>query len=50
MSYSKIPTVVDDLNNSRTILNEELPETLQSEAFDVGFVDHDYIDKRKSIW
>lgn len=50
MSYKKIPTLVSELNDSRTILNEELPVTMQSEAFDVGFVDHDYIDKRKSIW
>jgi len=51
ISWKGIPTTVDELADSRTILNEELPETLQSEAFDVGFADPNFrVNRRLNIW
>ncbi len=47
ISWKKIPETVDDLADARTMLNDELPETLQSEAFDVGFVDPNFRTNRR---
>ncbi len=35
--FKKIPENLDELADARSIRSEELPITLQSEAFDVGF-------------
>ena len=50
ISYKKIPETTDDLKDARTVRNEELPETLQSEAFHVAFSDFNVIDKRKTVF
>ncbi len=47
ISYKRIPTTIDELVDSRTIRNEELPDTLQSEAFDIGFSEPDYRTTRR---
>lgn len=39
VSYEKIPQTLDDLPEARSIRNEELPITLQSDAFDVAFAE-----------
>jgi len=51
ISYVSIPKTVDDLAAARSILNEEFPITLQSEAFDVAFQDPEIrINRRLNIW
>ena len=51
ISWKGIPTTIDELADARTILNQELPETLQSEAFDVGFADPNFrTNRRLNIW
>ena len=51
ISWKGIPKTIDDLADSRTIRNEELPETLRSEAFDVGFQDPNFrVNRRLNIW
>lgn len=47
ISFKGIPKTVDELADARTILNEELPETLQSEAFDVAFQDPNFRTNRR---
>lgn len=47
ISWKGIPTTVDELADARSILNEELPETLQSEAFDVGFQEPNFRTNRR---
>lgn len=41
ISFKKIPETIDEFRQSRTVRNEELDITLQSEAFDVGFGEPD---------
>ncbi len=47
VSWKKIPKTIDDLTDSRTVRNEELPVTLESEAFDIGFSEPDYYTTRR---
>ena len=47
ISWKGIPETVDDLTDARSIRNEELPETLQSEAFDVAFQEPNFRTNRR---
>lgn len=45
--WSKIPVLLSDLADARTIRNDELSETIQSEAFDLGFSEPDFRTNRR---
>ena len=47
IKWRKIPTTIDDLADARTIRNDDLDITIQSEAFDVGFSEPDFRTNRR---
>lgn len=51
ISYKGIPTNLDEIRDARTVRNEDLPETIQSEAFDVGFAPPDtHVFRRLNVF
>lgn len=50
IGFRGIPTTIEELKQARTVRNDELKETMQSEAFEVGFIDPTITNKRLSIF